>query len=161
MTQTPAPLTDAQVEAWRTMVPALLVLPGALDSQLQRDHDLTYPAYLALSTLYEADGGALRMRILAGRASMSMSRLSHLADRLEASGYLVRRRVEGDRRSTLAVLTDSGRAKVEEAMPTHTAGVRTLVFERLTAAQVRQLQKIFSVISSRIDPEDRVVPALR
>ena len=46
-------------------------------------------------------------------------------------------------------------------MPTHTAGVRTLVFERLTAAQVRQLQKIFSVISSRIDPEDRVIPALR
>ena len=35
------------------------------------------------------------------------------------------------------------------------------VFERLTAAQVRQLQKIFSVISSRIDPEDRFIPALR
>lgn len=161
MTQSPTQLTEAQVEAWRTMVPAFLVLPGALDSQLQRDHDLTYPAYLALSTLYEADGGALRMRILAGRASMSMSRLSHLADRLEAAGYMKRQRVDGDRRSTLAVLTDEGRAKVEEAMPTHTAAIRALVFERLSATQIRQLQKIFAVISSRIDPEDRLIPALR
>lgn len=148
-------LTAPQAEAWKVMLPAFLVLPGALDTQMQRRHGITYASYLALATLADAPEHALRMRVLASTSSMSMSRLSHLADRLEKAGLVERRPVEDDRRSTLAVLTDRGEQLVEEARATEATTLRTLVFAKLDADQVRGLRESFALISSRMDPEER------
>jgi DNA-binding MarR family transcriptional regulator len=149
-------LSTEQEDAWRPLMAAIMLLPGALDAQLQRDAGLTHAGYGVLSALSEAPERAIRLSRLAHMASLSMSRLSHLVDRLEAAGWVERKPVPGDGRSTMAVLTDAGWDKVVATAPGHVDTVRTLVFDDLTPAQTRQLKKIFERIAPKIDPENRL-----
>jgi hypothetical protein len=50
------------------------------------------------------------------------------------------------------VLTSAGRAKVDQASPGHVETVRRLIFEPLTAAQVRQMREINRRMRAAIDP---------
>ena len=50
----------------------------------------------------------MRLSKLAVMANMSVSRLSHLVDRLESCGWVERQAVPEDGRSTMAVLTPAG-----------------------------------------------------
>lgn len=65
-----------------------------------------------------------------------------MISRLEKRGWVRRRPDPDDGRSTLAILTDDGMTKVEEAAPSHVAEVRRLIFDPLTRAQQRQLRTI-------------------
>ncbi|MFD1504733.1 MarR family transcriptional regulator [Georgenia yuyongxinii] len=150
-------LTAEQEEAWRSLMAAILLLPGALDAQLQRDADVTHAGYVVMSALSETPDRAIRMSRLAQMASMSMSRLSHLVDRLEQRGWVERQPAPGDRRSTMAVLTEAGWDKVVATAPGHADNVKTLIFEDLTPAQTRQLKKIFDTIVPKLDPERRLL----
>ncbi|KAE8763141.1 MarR family winged helix-turn-helix transcriptional regulator [Georgenia thermotolerans] len=156
MDETTQWLTAEQESAWRSLMAAILLLPGALDAQLQRDAELTHAGYAAMSALSEAPGRAIRMSELAHMASLSMSRLSHLVDRLEQRGWVKREPVPGDRRSTMAVLTDEGWQKVVATAPGHVDLVRSLIFEDLSPAQTRQLKAIFDKIVPKLDPENRL-----
>ncbi|WP_418606627.1 MarR family transcriptional regulator [Georgenia sp. SUBG003] len=77
---------------------------------------------MVLSALSEAPDRTIRMSRLATMANMSMSRLSHLVDRLSSQGWVERRPDPEDGRSTMAVLTDAGWEKVVE-----TAIIRTFL----------------------------------
>ncbi|WP_043502371.1 MarR family winged helix-turn-helix transcriptional regulator [Georgenia sp. SUBG003] len=149
-------LTSEQQDAWRSVMSVLMLLPGALDAQLQRDTGLTHAGYVVLSALSEAPDRTIRMSRLATMANMSMSRLSHLVDRLSSQGWVERRPDPEDGRSTMAVLTDAGWEKVVETAPGHVENVRTLIFDDLTDAQVTELRQITQKISSRLDPEHKL-----
>ena len=139
-------LTDEQLEVWAALATLLERLPTALDAQLQRHSGVTHFEHGVLFALDRAPERTLRMSVLAGYASCTLSRLSRAVTRLEAKGW-VRRLVDpGDGRFTLAVLTDDGHEQVARSTPAHHALVRSLVFESLTAAQARQL----GVVSRRI-----------
>ena len=139
-------LTDEQLEVWAALATLVERLPTALDAQLQRDSGLTHFEHGVLFALDRAPERTLRMSVLAGYASCTLSRLSRAVSRLEAKGW-VRRVVDpADGRFTLAVLTDAGHEQVAESTPAHHALVRRLVFDSLTAAQARQL----GVVSRRI-----------
>jgi DNA-binding MarR family transcriptional regulator len=129
-----------------------MLLPAALESQLQRDADLTHFGYWVMATLSEAPGRSLRMSELAALSYGSQSRLSHLVSRLEQQGYVRRERVGEDRRGYLAVLTDAGYAKVVATAPGHVDEVRARVFDRLTPAQVSQLDEICAAILNGTSP---------
>ena len=92
------------------------------------------------------------MSELAALSYGSQSRLSHLVSRLEQQGYVRRERVGEDRRGYLAVLTDAGYAKVVATAPGHVDEVRARVFDRLTPAQVAQLDEICAAILSGTSP---------
>ena len=139
-------LTDQEQRAWRKLAAVILLLPAALESQLQRDADLTHFGYWVLAMLSEAPGRARRMSELASLSHGSQSRLSHLVSRLEQQGYVRRERVGADRRGYLAVLTEAGYAKVVATAPGHVQEVRARVFDRLTPAQVAQLDEICDAI---------------
>ncbi|TDN46511.1 DNA-binding MarR family transcriptional regulator [Curtobacterium flaccumfaciens] len=135
----PGGLSDEQLEVWAAVATLLERLPTALDAQLQRDSGLTHFEHGVLFALDRAPKRTLRMSVLAGYASCTLSRPSRAVTRLEAKGW-VRRVVDpADGRFTLAVLTDAGHEQVEESTPAHHALVRRLVFDSLTAAQARQL----------------------
>ena len=112
-------LSPQERAAWLTLHALLLKLPGRLDQQLQRDADLSYFEYLVLAVLAERSPPRLRMSQLSILTSGSLSRLSHVAKRLESKNYIVRETDEFDRRSTNAALTDDGMAKVRDAAPAH------------------------------------------
>ncbi|WP_370439732.1 MarR family winged helix-turn-helix transcriptional regulator [Kineococcus halophytocola] len=131
----------------------MTALPAALDGQLQRESGLTHFEYWVLSALSEAPDRTLRMGCLAGSANGSLSRLSHVAGRLERRGLLRRRPDPGDGRVTLATLTDAGRDAVVAAAPGHVDAVRRLVFDALTPEQTRQLLEIGDRVVRSVETE--------
>ena len=138
--------------AWLSLARFMTRLPPALDAQLERDAGLNYFEYLFMAMLSEAPGRTLRMTQLASLTNASLSRLSHVAKRLEKLSLVRREQDELDGRSTKATLTDEGLAAVVAAAPGHVSAVRELVFDALSPVQVRQLRKTLEDILTLVDP---------
>jgi DNA-binding MarR family transcriptional regulator len=100
----------------------------------------------------------LRMSQLAAVTNASLSRLSHVAKRLEGRGLMRREPDPQDGRCTNAILTQAGLDKVRRAAPGHVAEVRALVIDALTRTQLRQLRNANERILTRIDPEATTQP---
>jgi DNA-binding MarR family transcriptional regulator len=149
-------LSDEQQKAWRKLAGVFTLLPAALDAQLQRDEDLTHFAYWVMAMLSETPSRRLQMSELAAMSSSSLSRLSHTVARLERRGWIRRERSSDNPRATVAVLTRSGSAKVVRSAPGHVETVRSLVFDALTDAQVRELDEICAALLERLDPDRRL-----
>ena len=80
-------------------------------------------------------------------ANGSLSRLSHVISRLEGRGWV--RRKPGTRgRATHAELTDEGYRKLIAAGPIHLREVRRLVFDVLTAEEVKALKQVTGHINA-------------
>ena len=138
----PAVLSGDDLEAWSSLATVLEWLPAALDAQLLSDSELTHFEYGILYALAHAPERTLRMSVLAGYANSSLSRLSRAAGRLEKRGWMQRMPDPTDGRFTLAMITDAGLVKADEATPGHAATVRRLVLDQLTASQTKQLKEI-------------------
>ena len=143
-------LTDDEQHAWRQLGAVTMLLPAALESQLQRDAGLTHFAYWVLAMLSEAPDRTLRMSELAALAHGSQSRLSHLVAKLEERGWVRRERVGGDGRGHAAVLTEAGYDLLVATAPQHVEEVRRLVFDALTPEQVQVLDEICSTVVDRL-----------
>jgi DNA-binding MarR family transcriptional regulator len=143
-------LTDDEQHAWRRLAAVTELLPAALESQLQRDADVTHFGYWVMAMLSEAPNRSLRMSELAAMSNGSQSRLSHLVARLEDRGWVRRERVGEDGRGYLAILTDDGLAKVVDTAPGHVEEVRSLVFDTLTPDQIHHLSEICGALLTRL-----------
>ena len=146
-------LSDAEQQAWRKLAAMTILLPAALEAQLQRDAELTQFGYWVLAMLSEAPGRALRMSELAARSNASLSRLSHVVGKLEDCGWVRRERSPDDRRGNIAELTAAGWDKVVASAPGHVERVRQLIFDALTPDQVAQLCDISGAVLERLDPD--------
>jgi DNA-binding MarR family transcriptional regulator len=154
-------LHGEDLETWAAVATVLEWLPAALDTQLQRDSDLTHFEYGVLYALHDAPDRTLRMSVLAGYANSTLSRLSRAASRLERRGWVRRAPDPGDGRYTLAVLTDEGSQRVAQAGPGHTQTVHRLVLDPLTSAQRQQLRSISRRILRAIRDEEGWQPPQR
>lgn len=148
-------LSEDQQRAWVKFIAVVELLPGVLDSQLQRDADLTHFEYFTLAMLSEAPLRVFRMTELASATNASLPRLSHVVSRLEKRGYIERRPCADDRRATNAHLTDAGWEKVVATAPGHAGTVRENVIDPLTAADVTDLNRIMDKMLVMIDPENK------
>ena len=135
-------LAGEELEAWSALATVLEWLTPALDTQLQRDADLTHFEYGILYALADATDHTLRMSVLAGYANSTLSRLSRAVARLEARGWVRRTPDPDDGRYTLATLTRRGQDTFDTATPGHVETVHRLVLDPLTQPQVRQLRDI-------------------
>jgi len=139
-------LNRDQQRAWRRLAAVSILLPAALETQLQRDAELTHFGYWVLAMLSENPRRSMRMSELAAMSYGSQSRLSHLVAKLERQGWVRRAKADDDGRGYLAVLTDAGYAKVVATAPGHVGEVRRRVFDALSPEQVRQLDEICAAI---------------
>jgi DNA-binding MarR family transcriptional regulator len=128
-------------------------LPAALDMQMQKDAGISHFEYGVMSALVHLPEQTMRMKELARVTNSALSRLSRVVDRLSAQGWIERQPDPDDGRVTLAVLTRDGRRKVAAATPGHIATVRSLVFDRISAAQVEQLREILSEVVDAAGPD--------
>ncbi|QIK83045.1 MarR family winged helix-turn-helix transcriptional regulator [Sanguibacter sp. HDW7] len=151
----PVWLRDDELRAWVRFIGVVELLPGILDSQLQRDSGLSHFEYYTLAILSEAPGRTLRMTGLAARTNSTLPRLSHVVTRLEKRGLVARAECPEDRRAMNATLTDDGWQTVVAAAPGHAAQVRDSVFAALTPQDVADLHRLSDTILERIDPEGR------
>lgn len=106
---------------------------------------LTYPQYLVLLVLWEQDGHSVGE--LGERLFLDSGTLTPLLKRLEAGGWLLRRRAADDERRVLIHLTDAGRALRTQASPLPPA-----VFNAsgCTVAELQGLTQHLQALRSRL-----------
>jgi DNA-binding MarR family transcriptional regulator len=148
-------LSDEQQRAWVKFIAVVELLPGVLDSQLQRDAEVTHFEYFALAMLSEAPNRVFRMTELASATNATLPRLSHVVSRLEKRGYIERTPCPDDRRATNARLTDAGWEKVVATAPGHVGTVRENVIDPLNAQDIADLNRIMGKMLVKLDPENR------
>ena len=148
-------LDDDEMRAWRSLVVVSSRLFDQLDAELRDRHDLTLADYEILANLSEAPSGRLRMSQLADRAMVSRSRLTHHVNRMEAQGLVTRQACATDRRGAFAVLTAEGRARVEDAAPTHLGGVRRLFVDGVPGAELAVVAEALAGVAGGLDPGAR------
>ena len=133
------PLAPTELAAWRGLLRAHSALVHDLDAELRAAHDVSLHEYEVLLVLGETPEQRMRMSDLAAAALLSQSGLTRLVDRLVDAGSVERTRCEDDRRGLNAELTPAGRARLEQARPTHLAGVRSRFLDRFGEAELAAL----------------------
>ena len=145
-------LDAEQTRAWRALVVVSSRLFDQLDAELRERHDLSLADYEILANLSEAPCGRLRMSQLADQAMVSRSRLTHHVNRMEAQGLVTRQACPTDRRGAFAVLTDEGRARIEQAAPTHLGGVRRLFIDRVPGSELPAVAEALAGVAGGLLP---------
>jgi DNA-binding MarR family transcriptional regulator len=147
-------LDDDEQQTWRSFIWATQLLRESLDRQLQREAGMPHAYYMILAMLSEAPDRSMTMTQLAQLVRSSPSRLSHAVAKLEETGWVRRCKHSRDGRATLATLTDSGFAALAAAVPGHVEQVRSVLFDPLTAEQVRQLRDICEAVLAKLRPAE-------
>lgn len=132
----------------RAFLAAARVLTDQLGQELRRENGMLQIQYELLARLSESEHRRLKMTDLARNAGVSVSRLSHLADRLEQRGWIRRIDSPADGRVHLAELTDIGERALVEAVtwPRHSR-----LRDVLTQGEMDQLRHLSDRLRSALD----------
>jgi DNA-binding MarR family transcriptional regulator len=141
-------LTEEQQQIWRGYLEMASRLQTAMNRQLQQDCELSLADYDVLVALSER--GAQRINELGEVLGWDQSRLSHQLRRMRGRGLITRHGSDDDRRGATVELTADGRAALEAAAPGHVELVRSVVFDGVSAAQLRALASWIELVTSRI-----------
>jgi DNA-binding MarR family transcriptional regulator len=141
-------LTEEQQRIWRAYLTMASRLQTAMHRQLQQDCELSLADYDVLVALSER--GPQRMRELGEALAWEQSRVSHQLRRMRGRGLVARHGSDDDRRGATVALTDNGRAALRAAAPGHAELVRSVVFDGLSATQLKTFESVLDRITSRI-----------
>jgi DNA-binding MarR family transcriptional regulator len=134
--------TSQVVTAWARLLRGHASATRELSGQLQSEHGLTINDYECMLLLSHAEGGAMRRVDLAGGLMLTPSGVTRLLDGLQDAGYVCNHSCERDARVKYAVLTDTGRRKLEEASGSHLASVDQLFRERFSDEELETLAEL-------------------
>lgn len=98
-------------------------MAAAFERELEQQSSLSMQWFEVLIRLARTPGHRLRMTDLAAQTNLSASGLTRAVDRMEAAGLMVREACPTDRRSTYAVLTETGATRIRAAVPVHVTQV--------------------------------------
>jgi DNA-binding MarR family transcriptional regulator len=129
---------DAMAAATSIMRAQQIVL-AAVDEAL-RPYELTFARYEALVLLVFSRKGSLPLGKMGERLMIHPTSVTNIVDRLEAQGFLRRVAHPKDRRTTLAEITDAGRAVVEEA--TRSVTGMSFAMDGLSPRELEQLTRL-------------------
>jgi DNA-binding MarR family transcriptional regulator len=102
---------------------------------------LTYPQYLAMLVLWEADG--LTVKALAERLGQDSGSVTPVVKRLEAEGFVLRNRDPRDERNLSITLTPQGRALRERGLKVNQAFAKACGLSSPALAELRSaLQQV-------------------
>jgi DNA-binding MarR family transcriptional regulator len=141
-------LTEEQQRIWRGYLEMASRLQTAMHRQLQQDCELSLADYDVLVSLSER--GPQRINELGEVLGWEQSRLSHQLRRMRGRGLVERHDSGEDRRGATVELTDAGRAALDAAAPGHAGLVRSVVFDGLSAAQLRAFGSVVESVMERL-----------
>ena len=136
-------LKPAQLRTYLAFTEAASLLQHAVREHLQAEGGLSYVQFEVLARLADADG-QLTMTDLADGVVYSRSGLTHQAGLLENAGLITRTVSPHDQRATVVDITAAGRALLAKVLPGHIEVVSDLLFDTLSASDVRILGDIMS-----------------
>jgi DNA-binding MarR family transcriptional regulator len=142
-------LDEDEMRAWHSFLAAGALIDRLVDAQLKETVGLSHPQYEILVRLSGAPDGELRMTELADTLLSSKSGLTYQVTQLEKAGLVERRSCPSDVRGVLAVLTEAGRHRLEQAVPGHVTLVRELLIDVLTPGQLANLADALGEVSRR------------
>jgi len=119
-----APQPDGPAEivsAWRALAARHAAVSAALERELGERHGLGVSEFEVLERLAENDEHKFRVQELAESVHLSQSALSRMIGRLEQHGLVQRSMCDVDRRGIDVCLTEAGRLRHAEALPTQRA----------------------------------------
>jgi DNA-binding MarR family transcriptional regulator len=143
-------LDELEMAAWLGYIETQGDLMAALETDLAST-GLTLGDYQVFVYLSGADDQSMRMCDLADALQLSPSGLTRRLDGLVRDGLVSRQPSQDDRRVMLAVLTDAGRRRLDEAAPVHVDSVRRRIIDRLTRAELETLAGICAKVRSGLD----------
>ena len=137
--------------AWRAWLDAHAGLSARLNRELQASSGLSLADYDVLVHLTDVPQGRLRAFELGEGLQWQKSRVSRQVTRMSARGLVTRKASPEDGRGAYVTITAAGRRAIEEAAPAHVELVRRLLFDGLTATQVRTLASVALTVVERLD----------
>jgi DNA-binding MarR family transcriptional regulator len=141
-------LTEEQQQIWRAYLEMVSRLHSAMHHQLQQDCELSLADYDVMVAL--SDRGPQRINELGEVLGWEQSRLSHQLRRMRGRDLVERQGSGDDRRGATVELTDTGRAALDAAAPGHVELVRSVVFDGLSAAQLRAFGSVIESVRARL-----------
>jgi DNA-binding MarR family transcriptional regulator len=150
----PRKLTEDELELFQSFHLMRRGFDRALDAQLQRDDGISIAELEVLMALVRSPGRRLRVRDLVDAIGWEKSRISHQVTRLAARGFVERQECSEDRRASWIHLTGEGRRVVVRALPKHSATIRRILFDALSADQQEELHRIARRMNTAIEAED-------
>ena len=141
-------LTEEQQQIWRGYLAMVSRLQTAMNRQLQRDCELSLSDYDVLVALSE--GGPQRISELSEVLGWEQSRLSHQLRRMRDRGLVARHGSDDDRRGVTVELTADGQVALQTAAPGHVELVRAVVFDGLSAAQLKAFGAVVETVLERL-----------
>ena len=127
------------------------------------EHRLAPVEFEVLVRLARSPDGHLRMTDLSCQTSLTTSGVTRVIDRLERDGLVCRQACPSDRRSSYAVITAPGRARLDDVLPGHLALIEEWFTGRLQPAQLDALLDALRVVRDAVRPgavagSDSIVP---
>jgi MarR family 2-MHQ and catechol resistance regulon transcriptional repressor len=116
------------------------------------EYGLATVEFEVLLRLARSPGGQLRMTDLSSQTSLTTSGVTRVIDRLERDGLVRRRACPTDRRASYAVITQTGRARLDEVMPGHLAMIEKWFTGRLSADELRGFMRSLRTIRDAVRP---------
>jgi DNA-binding MarR family transcriptional regulator len=116
------------------------------------EHGLALVEFEVLLRLARSPERQLRMTDLSTQTSLTTSGVTRVVDRLERDGLVCRTACPTDRRSSYAVLTDSGRERLTAVLPGHLAMIDRWFTGLLTPDQLATMLVGMRVIRDAVRP---------
>jgi DNA-binding MarR family transcriptional regulator len=151
-------LDGDQQRAWLAYIRVQLRLSYEMNRQLLADSSMSLPDYDVLTALSVADGGRMRITVLAAQIGWERSRVSHHVRRMSARGLVSCGLSAADKRVTEVTLTGRGRQVLEEAAPGHVDLVRRLFFGGLPKGLVEPLSQALESVYANIIEQGSLPP---
>ncbi|KMO69558.1 MarR family winged helix-turn-helix transcriptional regulator [Mycolicibacterium obuense] len=136
-------LNPVQLRAYFALMESVSLLQYAVRQQLLDDGGLSYVQFEILAKLSDNDR-PLTMTDLADGVVYSRSGLTHQAGLLEKQGLISRAASSEDQRATVVEITERGRDRLAAVLPGHIDVVQELLFDALSARDVRALADMMS-----------------
>ncbi len=116
------------------------------------EHRLSAVEFEVLLRLARSPGRRLRMTDLAGQTSLSTSGVTRVVDRMDRDGLVRREACASDRRSSYAVITEAGLARLDEVLPGHLALVQQWFIGQLSPEQLDGMLNALRAIRDAVNP---------
>jgi DNA-binding MarR family transcriptional regulator len=146
-------LTAEEQRQWRAWLLLNNRISATIQREMQEDSGLSSSDFEVLVNLTDSPDGRVRVSDLASQMLWERSRLSHHVTRMERRGMVERAECVEDGRGAFVAITPAGRAAIEQAAPGHVRTVRRLVFDALTAEELRTLSTLVDKMLVRLDEE--------
>jgi DNA-binding MarR family transcriptional regulator len=144
-------LNDPRFTAVGLFAEAYTGLMNRFAHQLDQ-HRLSPVEFEVLMRLARSPGHRLRMTDLAGQTSLSTSGVTRVVDRMDRDGLVRREACPSDRRSSYAVITDAGLARLDQVLPEHLELIQQWFISRLTPAQLEDMLHSLRVLRDAVNP---------